>query len=377
MTSLAPYDLPARANSNSQRNRVADFAAGVLPIPAGYWSIFALISADNSESGSVTGFAHWHRDGTAVLSWMRRNIVPAVAGSLADVYNEDPLRFPPPEAAHIDEALRQALTRLDNDARTTTDARTVPAPWTTRQAGQAPSTLLAFFDSESRKLRIANAGAGRAFFGRRVAGAGGHECRELTASSSGGEQYFVNPASDTHSNARAVAVDVDVEDLIDGAGASPSPSRGGLDAASVNVESVEVRDGDFLVLASHDTWACLDGNEAVQAISGWLREQEVSNTQERQPVRRAGSWWSQDRRFLDFPWRDDYGLGFGFDWVHTMVPDLIRDVDKMFVRTRGNLASRVLQLERRKHGRDGNSGNDQDFYPAVRPGCSSPAPGSE
>jgi len=121
----------------------------------------------------------------------------------------------------------------------------------------------------------------------------------------------------------------------------------------------------------------MDGKEAVQAVSGWMREQ-VAGTQEQQPVRDRGSWWPQDR-FLDFPWRDNHlGLGFGFDWVHTMVPDLIRDVDKMFVGTRGNAASRVLHLEH-KHSssRDGNSGNDQDFYAAVRHGRSSPAPASE
>ncbi|KAI0277741.1 hypothetical protein BGY98DRAFT_977858 [Russula aff. rugulosa BPL654] len=293
---------------------MTDFAAGVLPVPAGYWSIFALISAGNSKSESesesesarpVTGFAHWH--GTA-LSWMRRNIVPAVAGSLADVYNDNP----------------QALARLDSDVRTTADVRTVPLA--TRQAGQAPSTLLAFFDSESRMLRIANAGAGRAFLA---------VCRELTTSSSGGAQCSVN--SDTHSDARAM----DVEELIDGTGSGTSSSRGELDAASVNVESVEVRDGDFL---------------AVQAVSGWMREQQVASTQEQQPIRRAGSWWPhwQDR-FLDFPSRNNHSLGFGFDWVHTMVPDLIRDVDKMFAGARGNAASRILQLEH-KHSRDGDSG---------------------
>jgi hypothetical protein len=175
-----------------------------------------------------------------------------------------------------------------------------------------------------------------------------------------------------------MAMDV-VEELTDGTGGSASPSRGepDHDAASVNVESVEVRDGDFLILSmgSHDTWTCLDGNEAVQAVSGWMREQEVASTREGQrPVRRGG-WWPQDR-FLDFPWRDNHGVGFGFDWVHTTVPDLIWDVDKMFVGARGNAASRVLQLER-KHSQDRNSENDQDFYAAVRPGRSSPAPGSE
>ena len=164
MTFLAPYDLPQCANANVQRYRMSDFAAGVLPVPSGYWSIFALISADNSESESesarsVTGsiHSHSHRHGTA-LSWMRRNIVPAVAGSLADAHSGDPVRFPPSKA-HIDEALRQALALLDNDLRTMTmtttmttaasDARTVPLT-TRQQTGQVPSTLLAFFDSESQ-----------------------------------------------------------------------------------------------------------------------------------------------------------------------------------------------------------------------------------
>ena len=403
MTFLEPYDLPQRANANVQRNRMSDFAAGVLPVPSGYWSIFALISADNSESesesarpvtGSTHSHSHSHRHGTAALSWMRRNIVPAVAGSLADAHSGDPVRFPPSKA-HIDEALRQALALLDNDLRTTTtmttattasDARTVPLT-TWQQTGQVPSTLLAFFDSESRMLRIANAGAGRAFLGRRATGTGGggHECRELT--SSGRAQYTIN--SDTHSNSRAM--DVVVEEPINRTGSAstpPGPSHGGSDVTSVNVEveSVEVRDGDFLVLGSHDTWACLDGNAAVQAVSGWVREHEaVSSTQEEQQQQRqqtiqhgSWSWWPQDR-VLDFPRRGNHGLGFGFDWVHTTVPDLVRDVDKMFVGARGlgNAASRVLQLEH-KHNRDGNGGNDQDFYyAAVPPGRSSPAPGSE
>ena len=345
---------------------MSDLAAGVLPVPAGYWSIFALINADNSEPASesepaepirvrvrVTGFTHAHWHGTA-LSWMRKNIVPAVAGSLADVYNsnDNPLRSPPSKA-HIDEALRQALASLDNDARS--------VPWKT-------STLLAFFDSESRVLRIvhAGAGAGRAFLGRRVTGAGGHECRELTTGSSGVTQHFVNP--DMHSNSSRV---MDAEELtsIDGTGSVASPSRGHgeLDVASVNVESVEVRDGDFLVLGSHDIWSrsCLDGNEAVQAVSGWMQkqEQEVATTstqeQEQQPVRRGSWWWRPDRFLdLDFPWReqDNHGFGFGFDWVHTTVPDLIRDVDEMFVGSgaRGNAASRVLQFEH-EHSQDGST----------------------
>lgn len=52
--------------------------------------------------------------------------------------------------------------------------------------------------------------------------------------------------------------------------------RGELDAASVHVEGIEVRDGDFLVLGSHDTRTRLDGGEAVKAVSGWMRKQQKS-----------------------------------------------------------------------------------------------------
>ncbi len=246
---------------------------------------------------------------------------------------------------------------------TTTDARVVPG--TTRKAGQTPSTLLAFFDSESRVLRIANTGTGRAFLGRRVTSGGGYESREL--SGSGGARYFVNP--DTHCNAR----DMDMEGLVDGDG-SAFPSRGELSATSVGVESVEVRNGDFLVLGSHDTWSRLDGNEAVQAVSGWMQEEEMARTQEQQPAL-CERRWLQDRTF-DLPRRDNHSFGLGFDWVHTMIPDLIRDVDRMFVGARGNAASRILRLER-KYSADGNSGNGQDLYASVGTGRSNPVSGSE
>ena len=131
---------------------MTDFEVSVLPVPSGYWSIFALLSADDPGPAA-------HRS----VSWTRRNIVPAIVGSLADAHNAT---LPPPDA-DIDEALRQALALLDSDI----DARTGDPPWARQAGGLAsssspsspPSTLLAFFDSESRVLRVANAGAGRAF----------------------------------------------------------------------------------------------------------------------------------------------------------------------------------------------------------------------
>jgi len=109
-------------------------------------------------------------------------------------------------------------------------------------------------------LPVANAGAGRTFLGRPVGSAGRHECQELAGS--GVLRYLVK--ADAQSRAW------DVEELVD---ADVFPLRGSLDAASVEAESVEVRDGDFLVLGSHSTWAHLACDEAVQAVNGWMREQ--------------------------------------------------------------------------------------------------------
>ena len=250
---------------------MTDFAASVLPVPSGYWSIFALLSADNP---SLTA----HRS----VSWMGRNIVSDVACSLADAHNAT---LPPPDA-DIDEALRLALARLDSDI----DARTGDPSWA-RQAGgpasssspSSPSTLLVFFDSESRVLRVANAASGRAFLGRRVGSTGYHECRELARS--GPPRHLVK--ADVQSRAQ------DVEEPV---GGDAFPSRDSLDAASVDVESVEVPDGDFLVLGSHGTWVYLAGDEAVQAVSGWMREQGYSP-----PERLARDGRRSQDPFFDFP----------------------------------------------------------------------------
>jgi len=328
-----PDDLSATTNSDLQRDRVTDVAVDVLPLPHGYWSIFALLNADGPD----------HVDRGSV-SWMRGNIIPAIAGSLADVHNST---HPPPDT-DIDDALRQTLARLDTDART-------GAPWA-RQASPT-SSLLVFFDSGSRVLRVASAGAGsgRAFLGRRVGN--GYECRELAGS--GTAQYLLE--HDAPSRAR------DVEELVDGS-VFP-PSRGALDAALVEVESVEVRDGDFLVLGSHSIWSSLAGDEAVQAVSGCIREQEEEPTA---PGRLArGGRWPCDP-FLDFPWKKD-NHGLGLDWVRTMIPDLIREVDTMFVGARENVASRVLRIANLEH-RVECSMCDQDCHPSERLGR--PAPNS-
>jgi hypothetical protein len=293
---------------------VTDFAASVLPVPSGYWSIFALLSSADLRPADHEA-----------LSWTQRNVVLAVAGALADVHHAN---HPPPNA-HVNNALRHALAQLDTDART-------GAPWA-RHASPA-STLLAFFDSESRVLRIANTGAGRAFLGRRVGDS--HECREIAGSCA---VRYLEPVQ-----SRAI----DVEELVD---EGLFTSRGFLDVASVEVQSVEVRDGDFLVLGSDNTWGSLAGDQAVQAVSAWMREQEVS-----MPERPGRDGRFLEDPLLDVPWKEEQGLVSGL--IRAMVPGMIWDIDKMFVGGRGNAASRVLRQTDLKHCAEGNSHSapDQD-----------------
>jgi hypothetical protein len=268
----------------------------VLPVPTGYRSIFALLSADDAHPGAA--------------SWIRRNIVAAIAGALADAHGAN---HNPPS---IDDALWDALVRVDDDART-------GQPWA-RHAGCA-SALLAFFDSESCVLRVANTGSGRAFLGRRVSGAD-YECTELVGP--GTPRYL------EHEHEPARTRRVGVEELVD---EGVFPSRGLLDASSVETCGVKVLDGDFLVLGSEGAWAGMGGTEAVQAVSTWIGEQE-----ERAP---EGRRWPQDPVLgLDFPEEDDLGLG----WVGAMIPAMMRNFDAIFPRSRGNPASFVLRHAERR-----------------------------
>jgi hypothetical protein len=327
--SLSLYDLTHRADRD-KRDRATDFAAGVLPVPTGFWSIFALLSAEEEDP---------HSSNHGALSWIRRNIIAAVAGALADAHGAD--HHHPSHSPHIDDALRYALVCLDDDART-------GQPWA-RHAGRA-STLLAFFDSESRVLRVANTGASRAFLGRRgVRGAATtYECTELVGP---GSPRYHEPSEPARTRR------VDVEELVE---EGMFPTRGPLDVSSVETRSIEVRDGDFLVIGSESAWVGMEGPEAVQAVSAWIREQE-------EPAVPEGRRLPQNPAFdLDFPWKneeDDFGLG----WVGAVIPAMMRNFDAMFSRPRGNPASYVLR--RIELGRDveGGSAPDRvDDHPVCR-----------
>ncbi|KAH8990006.1 hypothetical protein EDB86DRAFT_3104202 [Lactarius hatsudake] len=295
---------------DSPGDHVTDFAASVLPVPTGYWSIFALLSADDVNSSNP-----------GAVSWIRTNIVAAAADAHGAGH--------PPPSTHVVDALRQALVHLDDDART-------GQPWA--QNARHASALLAFFDSESRVLRVANTGTGRTFLGRRMSGLT-YECTELIGP--GSPRYLELETTRSHR--------VDVEELVS---EGVFPSRGPLDASSVETRSVEVRNGDFLALGSESAWSGTEGSEAVRAVGAWIEEQDGPAPE--------GRLWPQDPALdFDFPRKyeeDDFGLG----WVGAMVPALMRNFDSMFSRYRGNPASCVLRRTRLERVSDSGSAPDQD-----------------
>ena len=280
----------------------------MLPVipPKRIWSIFALLSADSND------------DHGALLSWIKRNVIAAIAGALADAYNTD--------HHHIDDALRHALVRLDDDART-------GQPWARNAtAAERTSALVAFFDSEERVLRVVNTGPGRAFLGRRRVGGGGYECMELV-----GRYVELERGVRTRR--------VDVEELDD-----EGARRGALDVDvdSVQTRSVQVRDGDFLVMGSESAWDGLQGPEAVQAVSACIgRGQDA-------PV--PGG---RHRTGFDVLWKDEEEDDFGLDWVGAVIPAMMRDFDEVFSRrSRGNPAGCVLRCIERRAESNGAPGHD-------------------
>ncbi len=133
-------------------------------------------------------------------------------------------------------------------------------------------------------LPVANAGAGRTFLASRGQRRPTRMSRARRVRSAA-VRYLVK--ADAQSRPRDVEQFVDVDVF---------PLRGSLDAASVEAESVEVRDGGFLVLGSHSTWAHLACDEAVQAVNRWMWEQG--------PERLSRDGHGPQDPFLDFPWKN-------------------------------------------------------------------------
>ncbi|KAI0823834.1 protein serine/threonine phosphatase 2C [Trametes gibbosa] len=265
----------------------------ILPVPSGYWSFFGLY---DGHSGKETGI------------WLADNLIPAVAGALADLYskfatvssNSSP---PIPAESNISQTIKDTFNRLDDDivnapletvfsSNSKHVATTLLAP-----AYSGSCALLSFYDSHAGLLHTALTGDSRAVLGRQTYDKSGnptgiYSVHALTADQNGWNPLERERIEAAHlgeitvSNGRVMGMGIarafgdarfkwprDVQDRLkrEYLGRTPLPNVKTppyLTAEPV-VTSVAVRPGDFLILASDGLWESLTNQEAVGLVGLW------------------------------------------------------------------------------------------------------------
>jgi pyruvate dehydrogenase phosphatase len=151
-----------------------DHSTAIVSHPNGSWSFFALFD----------GHSGWETS-----AWLRENMIPAVVGALADLYNnyhvpddetfnstgqESNRDSHEPPGQTVNDTIKNTFLRLDDDivhwavdrVFSTTSKKLATNLLAPAYAGSC--ALLAFYDSQTRLLRIAVTGDSRAVLGRRA-----------------------------------------------------------------------------------------------------------------------------------------------------------------------------------------------------------------
>lgn len=273
-----------------------DHAEYLAPAPNGYWSFF----------GVFDGHCGWETS-----AWLRENLLPAVTGSLADLYSrfktERP-SLPEPSSEEIEATLKETFKRVDDDIvysaleRAMSSSSKFEAINVLAPAHAGSCALLSFYDSNSRLLHVAITGDSRAILGRRVQSEGGetsYEVHELSV-----EQNGVNAAEE----ARMLALhpgeaivkggrvlgwgisrafgdarmkwSIDVQKYLKttllGRSTSPTVKTPPYFTAEPEVTSTNIQPGDFLIMASDGLWESLSNEEAVGLVGWWLNRKVSS-----------------------------------------------------------------------------------------------------
>ncbi|KDQ34187.1 hypothetical protein PLEOSDRAFT_1033422 [Pleurotus ostreatus PC15] len=251
------------------------------------WSLFSIFDGHN---------------GPLTSSWLSDNLIPAIVGGLADLFSKQPpletsLRLAPPPHKDIDRALKDAFLRVDNDI----------VDWAVERAFASPSkadavnlllpaqsgscAIVSFFDSESKKLRVAVTGDSRAILGRRVDG-NIYEVHVLSL-----DQNAHNPAEDERMSKEHPGETIMANGRVLGWGMSRAfgdatykwsleiqkrlheeylgdriPSKVKTPpyfTAEPEITTTDVRPGDFLVMGSDGLWDCLTNEEVVGLVGLW------------------------------------------------------------------------------------------------------------
>lgn len=262
----------------------------------------------------------------------------------------------PPSPESIDDTIKHTFLRFDEvivqDAVDMVFSRPSKERATTllARARAGSCALLAFYESDTRRLRVAVTGDSRAVLGRRVANGSGKESYEVHVLSL--DQNAHNPAEEARMSALHPGEKIMDNGRVLGWGMSrafgdatykwsrqvqerlhqeylgdrvrPNVKTPPYFTAEPEITTTEVQPGDFLVMASDGLWDCLTNEEAVGLVGVWLRNNNLSQTVSDLPSRKltAGTdaqiierdelpvelredktvmypWWRTAKRFLN------------------------------------------------------------------------------
>ena len=266
-----------------------DHAEWLAPIPDGYWSLF----------GIFDGHSGWETS-----TWLRENLLVAVTGRLADLYDRIKTTQSPsaePTSTDIETTFKGTFKEVDDlIVHTTLDLAVSSASKYKAANLLAPAyagscALVSFYDSITRRLFVALTGDSRAVLGRRIPDSEGktlrYEVYELSVDQNAG-----NAAEEARLNAQhpgeVVVKDgrvlgwgvarafgdarmkwtVDTQKQLKatflGRSVSSTLKTPPYFTAEPEVTSIEIRPGDFLIMASDGLWESLT-NEEVVGLTGW------------------------------------------------------------------------------------------------------------
>lgn len=291
-----------------------DYSTATVSHPGGSWSFFAVLD----------GHSGWETS-----AWLRENLIPAVVGALADLFNdyyasndsilsgilslfngsgqEKSRDTQGPPGKSIDDTIKKTFIHLDDDIvhwavdRVFSTSSKNAAINLLAPAYAGSCALLAFYDSHTRLLRIAVTGDSRAVLGRRALDADGkvkYEVHVLSVDQDGNNPLEIerlnnsleHPGEEVIKNGRVLGM---------------GPSRAFGDArwkwseetqnrlkreylgrtkpgnvktppyltAEPVITTTMVEKGDFLVMATDGLWECLQNEEAVGLIGAWMDRQ--------------------------------------------------------------------------------------------------------
>ncbi|KIL68447.1 hypothetical protein M378DRAFT_21950 [Amanita muscaria Koide BX008] len=285
-------------------------------LPTHDWAFFGVFDGHN---------------GAHTSTYLADNLVHDMAGSLADLYSSyipssvvgtstPPSSIRPfPPALLIDTAIKDTFLRLDseliNDA--ATQALSSPSKDISKNylapAISGSFALTAFFESDTRLLRVARTGRSHAVLGRKVPSSSGerhvYESHSLTSDrivqSSTEIQQLDEPGTVKTSGTLAVRNMLGgaiTRAFGDGVFKWDAPTRQKLQerglchdlpasiapnaTAEPEIVTTKVQAGDFVIMATHGFWECITDEEAVGLVGLWLEKNKVTDS--------PGMYWDEE-----------------------------------------------------------------------------------